>query len=162
MGLVIFFVIAWMILAVFFSLKQRLPSKVNIILFLMIQLVHINFYTIFSFKLEWFIVDKSPVAFITSVVYRDIILPSLLLLFINLVYSEKQAGNRFVITLSIWIILVATAHLLSVFGIERLQHWSIWYMGLFCAGMMVFSFLFKVLLMKLYLKENQSNDGPSI
>ncbi|WML39282.1 hypothetical protein RCG19_19175 [Neobacillus sp. OS1-2] len=161
MGLVIFLVIAWLVLSVFFSLNNKLPARVNIILFLIIQIVHINFYTISSFTLKWFTASRSPVGFITDIVFRDSILPGLLLLFINLFYSTKRAGNRIVIALVIWLLLVVMGQLLFGFGFEHKNHWSIFYLGLFCLGMMAFSILIKVLLMKIYLKEKNRYDDPS-
>ncbi len=161
MGLVIYLVIAWLDMAVFFSLKKKLPSSINIILFLAIQIVQINIFSIVSVEMKLFTFGKSPVEFITVMVHRDIIIPYLLLLFVNGFIFHKQLGKRILLTVVILILLLAIEHLLRILGYSHNHHWSLWQFGLICIGLMVFSLLSVNLLMKLSTKEKKEYDGPS-
>jgi hypothetical protein len=160
-GLVIFLVIAWLVLAIFFSLNKKLPSSINIILFLVIQIVQINLFTIFSLEMKLFTYGKDPVEFITVIVHRDIILPYLLLLFVNSLFINTKIGNRILFTMVILFMMIAFEHLLRLLGYIHNHHWSIWQYGLTCMGFMVFSMLTAYLLTKLSFKEQKEYDGPS-
>lgn len=158
MGLVIYSVIAWLVLSVFFSLKKRLPNNINIIFFLVIQIVQINIFTITSFKLKWFTISKNPVPFITVIVNRDVILPVLLLLFVNMLFSTKQVSKQIVIAVVVLIIFAASEYLIRLLGFSHAHHWS---PILYSVGMMIFSILTARLLMKIYSKEKKVYDGLS-
>ncbi|WP_066064785.1 hypothetical protein [Neobacillus soli] len=158
MGLVIYSVIAWLVLTVFFSLKKKLPNKINIIFYFVIQIVQINIFTITSFELKWFTINKNPVPFISVIINRDIILPVLLLLFVNMLFSTKQVSKRIVIAVVVFIIFAACEYLIRLLGFSHNHHWS---PILYSAGMMIFSILTARLLMKIYSKEKKVYDGLS-
>ncbi|MEH7086517.1 hypothetical protein V7139_27885 [Neobacillus drentensis] len=161
MGLVIYIIISWLVLTVFFSSKKKLPSNVNIILFLAIQIVQINIFTIITLKMNLFTFGKDPVEFITVLIYRDLIIPYLLLLFVNQLSFAKIPSNRILITAVILTLLLVFEHLLRILGYSHNHHWSIWHFSLVCIGLMVYSLLIVNLLMKLASKEKQEYNGPS-
>ncbi|MBV7504683.1 hypothetical protein KW850_05315 [Bacillus sp. sid0103] len=160
-GLVIYLIIAWLVLTVFFSLKKKLPSRINIIQFLVIQIVQINIFTIVSFNMKLFTFGKGPVEFITVLVHRDIVIPYLLLLFVNLLFFSKKLRNRILISVIILIMLLASEHLLRLLGYSHNHHWSVSHYSLICMGMMGFSLLTLNLIIKLASKEKLEYDRPS-
>jgi hypothetical protein len=111
--------------------------------------------------MKLFTYGKDPVEFITVIVHRDIILPYLLLLFVNSLFVNTKIGNRILFTMVILFMMIAFEHLLRLLGYIHNHHWSIWQYALTCMGLMVFSMLTAYLLTKLSFKEQKEYDGPS-
>lgn len=155
MGLVFYLAVAWIVIISFFSLQNRLPSMVNIIIYLVIQIIHINFFSIITLEFKNFTYSPKPMGFITIIVYRDVVLPFLLLIFVNVLFSLKSVRTRTVITAIIFIISLTMEQLLSSLGYIHDRHWSIWYRTLFIGSMMILSILVTTILKKLSLKEKQ-------
>lgn len=153
MGLVLYLVAAWAIVMVFLSLKNRLPNKLNINLYLIIQIININFFTIFSLDLKYFTLSKEPVAVLTMIVFRNLIFPFLFLIYINELFNLQKFNRRLFLTVSIFSCLLTTEYGFRIFGYKQDRHWSIYHFSFFILFMMLVTIVAAILLRKLANKE---------
>ncbi|WP_144549980.1 hypothetical protein [Bacillus sp. X1(2014)] len=103
-----------------------------------------------------FTFGKDPVEFITVLIYRDLIIPYLLLLFVNQLSFTKMTSIRILITAVILTLLLVCENLLRILGYSHNHHWSIWQFSLVCIGQMVYSLLIEKMLMKLASRRNRN------
>lgn len=153
MGLVIYLIIAWTVICSFFSLQKKLPGVINILIFLTVQIVQINMFMIIVLRLRYFTYDSELMKFIVVIIHRDLILPFLLLIFINIISVKKTFRARLSYSFFTLFQLLCTERLLSILGyIHNSQKWSMLHDLLFDLVIMAISIFTAVVFMKLYSK----------
>lgn len=161
MGLVYFLLIAWFALSIFLLMKKSLSNAINILTFLSFQIVHINFFTIFTFKLNYLIPNTNPMPFTAILLFRDLSLPIFLLIYVNLFFSFKMKWAKAGITAAIFLMIQAAEHLFLLLGYFHYRHWSHFREAIFDFSLILICLLFANLFRKLFSKEKNMNDHLS-
>lgn len=92
-------ILLWVVVGIFVFLPKTLTVKQNTFIFLFISIVMINFNLVMNFSFNFLKDTSDPVLFVTLLIYRDIIVPFIFLIFMNLYKSGKgRVGKVFVFT----------------------------------------------------------------
>jgi hypothetical protein len=160
-GLVIYFIIAWFLISYFCAMQKGLPNIVSILTFISLQIIHINLFTILSFKLKYFVCSTKPVKFISIILYRDFIVPVMLLIFVHFLYRFKSVVQRILIAGMVLSLFLFTEQLLVFWGFISNRHWSFIHTIFFDSSLMVVSVLLAVTFKRLLPTEIKMNGGLS-
>ena len=161
MGLVIFFIIAWIFISFFLVMRKGFPNRINLLNFISLQIFHINLFAIFSFKLKYFILSTNPVEFMSIILYRDLIIPIGLLIFINFLNRFKTLGQRIIMSGIILSLFLLGEQLLIIWKFISYRHWSFIHSVLFDSSLMIISVLLSIFFKRLLLKELKINGNLS-
>ena len=149
MALALFVFIAWVIVSVYLFVPKRLSMEENILLFFFFTIITINIFTILDLNLELIQHSNKSDMFISFWIYRNIIIPLSLIIFVNFVDIFKSKMARIILTMFVFLILYLIN--LIAFGIGLMTCGSNLYLGsaILLSILMLLAFLTKKLVTKL-------------
>lgn len=103
MQVALFALITWLIIIIFSVIPKTLNIIENIIMFFLISIIELNFYTILTLNLKIVENSKDPKLFFAVLMNRSIIIPLTFLIFINVYTFLKEKFKKLgviVVTLS--------------------------------------------------------------
>ena len=149
MALALFVFIAWVIISVYLFVPKGLSKEENILLFFFFTIITINIFTILDLNLELIQHSDKSDMFISFWIYRNIIIPLSLIIFVNFVDIFKSKMARIILTMFVFLILYLIN--LIAFGIGLMTCGSNLYLGsaILLSILMLLAFLTKKLVTKL-------------
>jgi hypothetical protein len=142
----VFVYISWFIIVCFALIPKRHSFVENLFFFLAISSVVINSFTIIGFELKLIISNKKPDIQLALIIYRSIIIPVLLLIFINLLKyfttRIKKVGTFFVISF----VFIGIEFLTVQLNLQTYKNWSFYLSYL----LIIFYFIFSYFLAKVF------------
>lgn len=118
--------ITWVIISVYFLVPKRLNVQENILLFLFYTIIIINIFTILDLNLKIIQHNNQPELFIGFWLHRNIIIPILLIVFVNFISSSMNRIKKFMATFLIFCVLYLIELLTFWIGIETSSRWNIY------------------------------------
>jgi hypothetical protein len=116
-----------LIALIFFLWEKKLSFLENAIVFMVIAIITRNYNTIMAMVLHLFKNTESHQLFVGLLLHREIILPLLVLLFINAVLSFDSWKQRAALFLLIMVTLVGLDLFLVHFKIIRYIKWNVYF-----------------------------------
>jgi hypothetical protein len=159
MVLAITLTLVWLVTACFYFLVQKLTIVQNIIIYMLLTIVTRNVITILSLELNLIELPKDSLQFAVLLLIRELIIPFLVLIFINISFMTKSwviRGSFFIL-----IILCLTGlDVLSVhFQVQVYKNWNFLYAFLVNVGYLLIGLWLTSLvlfLQKLELKKDEN------
>ncbi|MCM3600017.1 hypothetical protein M3175_04675 [Robertmurraya korlensis] len=127
LSLVYITITAWLTILFFALLPQKVNRVTNVIVFFVTSIVDINKLTlnISTFSLIKPIVTYSH--WLALVVYRDITMSIILLIFVNVYFTTQAKRGKWGITILTFFLLLAGSQVLRAYNIIQYTGWTIYY-----------------------------------
>jgi len=103
-ALALFVFIAWIIISVYFFVPKRLSMEENTLLFFFFTIITTNMFTIVDLDLKLIQHSDKLDMFISFWIFRNIIIPLSLIIFVNSINTLKSKAKKFV-TLLVFLFL---------------------------------------------------------
>ncbi|WP_404328930.1 hypothetical protein [Mesobacillus maritimus] len=94
MGFAIFFLLTWLICAVFIVIKKQLSIIENTAVFLVILILNINFAWIVIEEFKFITITQSGIDYIPFLLNRSILMPLILLVYLNLLLRIDKTSYK--------------------------------------------------------------------
>lgn len=146
-GLPLTLVIALTLALVFYFHSKPLLFLQNSILYMILTIITTSVTTILSLNLHWMQTTVNPFLFPAFLLYRDIIVPLIVLIFINGFYSTKVMRKRASYFLFCFIGLLATDVLLLRCNILEYIKWNLFFAAVINVGYLMIGLLIGKLLL---------------
>ncbi len=104
--------------------KKKFSFLENSIVFMILTIVTTNYITIMSLNLHKFETTKNPFLFIVVPLYRDIMIPLLVLVFTNAFFKTAEKLARILYGLSFLAAVNSLEYFLIFFKIVKYTHWN--------------------------------------
>ncbi|TLS50978.1 hypothetical protein FE782_18215 [Paenibacillus antri] len=153
MPLVVVLLQMWVAIHALASLPDKLPLKVNVLLYMAVAVIDINKFTLLSFTYKLYTVDMKVPEFLAAVLHRDVTFSLAMLAFANAVLTADTRPRKTVATLAVFSYLLATGYSLRWMGVIRDIHWNLALEIALIAAIMGATYLLGAGLMKLWKKE---------
>lgn len=153
MGLPLFITISLSIFNIFLFQKKQLTFIQNSIVFMMMTIVTTNYITIVSLNLKWIKTTQDPFLFIGVLLYRDIIIPILVLIFINAIINSTSIKNKGFYFISTLIALQVTEFLCLFVGLIEYVKWNFFYTALLHSAFLFIGFYLSKMVIYVQQKE---------
>jgi len=125
MGFAIFFLLTWLICAFFIVIKKQLSIIENTAAFLVILILNINFAWIANEEFKFITVTQSGIDYIPFLLNRSIIMPIILLVYLNLLLRFDQASYKTIyITVMSVTLMLGLSFLSTHFRLVEYTKWT--------------------------------------
>lgn len=124
MALIIFSLIAWLTITVLLLIPRKLDEKENILLFFLLTILIISFFTVLDLNLHLIESSKRVELFLGLWVHRNLILPVTLIIFLNLWECWESRYRKIGITLLTFGFLFFTEQLAVALDIKKYTGWN--------------------------------------
>lgn len=141
MSFVLFFVLTWLVISIFTVLRKKLNLIENTLLFLFILLISINFSWIIIDELKLISITQKGLPYTAYLFNRSIIIPTLILLILNLIHRSENTKKKLIVVFSGTFIYLCISFLSNRIEVTQLQRWSLLYEGLYFLFLTGISFL---------------------
>ncbi|WP_394219067.1 hypothetical protein [Halobacillus trueperi] len=109
MAFTVFFVCAWLIISIFIIMPKRLTLIENTFIFLTTSVISINWTWIINEELKYVKITEDPANYAGFLIFRSLILPTLLMVHVNLYNASSSVMKRgLVFTASVILLLLLT------------------------------------------------------
>jgi hypothetical protein len=108
----------------FFYQKKTLNFIQNSIVFIMFTIVTTNYLTILSLNLKWIKITESKFLFIGFILYRDALIPLLLLIFINVFFNTTYLKRKIIYFITFIACLQGLELICHFIGVIEYVKWS--------------------------------------
>lgn len=125
MGLAFIVTLTMIIIHIFYYQKKALTFLQNSILFMILTLLTTNYLTITGLNLKWISWTKDPYLFPSIPVYRDIVIPFIVLILINAYISADSKRLKFLFFLFYLSVMLMIESILIYFGIFTYRNWNL-------------------------------------
>lgn len=146
-GLPLILVIALTLVLVFYFQTKRFTFLQNSIIYMVLTIITTNLITILTLNIQWIQPTDNPFLFPALLLYRDVIIPLLVLIFINVFHGTKVLWIRasyFFISL---ICLLSMDVILLICKILQNTKWNLYFAAMTNVGYLMIGLLIgKVLL----------------
>lgn len=136
LSLVYITITAWLTILFFALLPQKVNRVTNVIVFIVTSIVDINKLTL---NMSTFSLIKPIISYshwLALVVYRDITMSVILLIFVNVYYTRKEKRGKWGITILTFFLLLAGSQVLRALNIIQYTGWTIYY-EILCIGSLI-------------------------
>ncbi|MGI8386223.1 hypothetical protein [Robertmurraya sp. P23] len=136
LSLVYITITAWLTILFFALLPQKVNRATNVIVFFVTSIVDINKLTL---NLSTFSLIKPIISYsnwLALVVYRDITMSVILLIFVNVYFTTKEKRGKWGITILTFFLLLAGSQVLRALNIIQYTGWTIYY-EILCIGALI-------------------------
>jgi hypothetical protein len=140
MALSVFILLTFLICSLFVAIKKELTIVENTFIYLLILVISINVSWIISHELKFIKVTKDPVNNSAFLFYRSIILPMIIVVYVNLIQRVNTLTRSLLITLAFLIIMLLLSWLAVYFDIFTYKKWNFGYDLLYFALLQLISF----------------------
>ncbi|WP_264739110.1 hypothetical protein [Cytobacillus firmus] len=153
-------VIAFYTLSFFFFIEKKLSFMQNSLVLMLISIAARNYTTILALQLKWIHITEDSILFIVFLIHREIIVPFLVLMFIN-IYWKTQSGVKRINVFAIFLICLLGMDLFSLTsGVITFLDWNLIKAGIGDSAFLIAGLgLSKVIM---YLKQEPTNYGKGI
>lgn len=131
MGLAFIVTLTMIIIHFFYYQKKALTFLQNSILFMILTLLTTNYLTITGLNLKWISWTKDPYLFPTIPVYRDIVIPFIVLILVNAYISADLKKLKFLLFLFYLSVMLIIEYLLIYFSIFKYRNWNLGFTEIF-------------------------------
>lgn len=142
MTLGLFVLIAWVMIIIFFLIPKSLDWKENMIMFFSLSIIIISLSTVLDLNLKLIQTSKKVEMFVPVWLFRNIIIPLIFIVFLNLFnFSKNKLKKIGIAALTIaGVFLIEKVTLIT--GIIKHTGWNQYYTLLTIITLMTFSFFF--------------------
>jgi hypothetical protein len=110
---------------VFFFQKKPFSFLQNSILYMVFKIMITNVTTILTLNLSLIKTTENPFLFPAYLLYRDGIIPLILLIFINMVHAESVLKSKVIYSILIFAFLNGFVILLLYLNLTEFRHWNL-------------------------------------
>lgn len=136
LSLVYITITAWLTILFFALLPQKVNRVTNVIVFFVTSIVDINKLTL---NMSTFSLIKPIISYshwLALVVYRDITMSVILLIFVNVYYTTKEKRRKWGIIILTFFLLLVGSQMLRALNIIKYTGWTIYY-EILCIGVLI-------------------------
>ena len=159
MELPIFLTVTIILSYLLFFLKKSLSFLQNSIVFMVIGLITKSYLTIMSMELKLIQLTKDQFLFMALLMYRDLLIPIVVLIFVNLYYSPTNNKNKTFLFIGMLTILQGVNLLLAYFQIITFANWNLLLGGIVNIAYLLIGLVLVKILQYLQLWESSQNDN---
>ena len=144
---------AWLAIIVFALLPEKVNKVTNVIVYFVTSIIDINKLTL---NLSTYSLIKPVISYtnwLALVIYRDITMSLILLIFINVLFTTTDRKRKWGITILTFFLLLGGSQLLRILSIIQYTGWTIFY-EMFCIGALI---VITVLTVRLTTRVNGGN-----
>jgi hypothetical protein len=127
MGFSIVFLLSWLFSAIFVVIRKKLSVVENTLVFLVILIVSINFSWIIAEEIKLIQLSKNGVDAITYILYQVVLLPMLLLIYLNVIQRSKSFSKTIIFTIASLGIMLGLSFLFNFDNITEYTKWNFGY-----------------------------------
>ncbi|WP_442595598.1 hypothetical protein [Neobacillus sp. D3-1R] len=124
MGLPLFFVLTLLFTMIFYFQKKSLTLIQNSLVFLVVNFLTTNYLTIVSLNLNWLKITEDHFLFIAILLYRDVIMPVIILIFINAFFYVITLKNKLFLFILSFIFVQVIEVLCTFFDLITYIEWN--------------------------------------
>jgi hypothetical protein len=145
MTVFIFTLLALILGAVYNYQKKNIPLIGNLIVFFIVSMLLMNGSTILWLNLNFIKVSVSIEKYIAFIICRNIVLPLLVLLWLNLNENAKTFQRRVIIFIMVLLVSMGIEILQKLLGMLIYNKWNaIFSVMLFCANLIISFYVWKI------------------
>lgn len=153
MGFAIFFLLTWLICAIFIVTKKQLSIIENTAVYLVILILNINFAWIVNEEYKFITITQSGIDYIAFLLNRSILIPMVLLVYLNLLLRFDKASYKTIyVTVASVAVMLGLSFLSTLFQIAEYTKWTHGYDLLFYLFLHLIAFFTYKLLRKISAK----------
>ncbi|MBM7587996.1 hypothetical protein JOC86_004571 [Bacillus pakistanensis] len=127
MAFSIFILLTFLTCTLFVAMKKELTIVENTFIYLLILVLSINVSWIVSHELKFIEVTKEPVNNTAFLFYRSVILPMILVVYVNFIQKVNTITRSLLITIASLIIMLLLSGLTVYFDIFTYKKWNFGY-----------------------------------
>jgi hypothetical protein len=153
LGFALFFLLTYLISSLFIVMKKKLNIFENTFIFLLILVININFSWILFEELRFVTVAEETLSYIAFLLNRSLIIPMILVVYVNLFHTFKSTSRRIYLTilsLGTMLLLVGVS---IFFQILTYVNWNIGYDAIYFALLHLIAFYTYRFLIKFAYRE---------
>lgn len=139
MAFTIFFVYAWLIISVFTIIPKRLTLIENTFIFLTTSVISINWTWIINEELKYVKITEDPSNYASFLIFRSIIIPTLLMVQMNLYNSSSSPVKKALILIASVLCLVLLTILSRVLDVSVYKDWNLGFDAIYYVSLHLFS-----------------------
>lgn len=127
---------AWLAILVFVLLPEKVNKVTNVIVYFVTSIVDINKLTL---NLSTYSLIKPIISYsnwLALVVYRDITMSLILLIFVNVFFTTTNRKRKWGVTILTFLLLLGGSQLLRILSIIQYTGWTIFY-EMLCLGALI-------------------------
>ncbi|WP_309121936.1 hypothetical protein [Paenibacillus sp.] len=153
MPLVVVLLQMWVVIHGLASLPDKLPLKVNVLLYMAVAVIDINKFTLLSFTYKFYTVDTKVPEFLAAVLHRDVTFSLVMLAFANAFLTAGTRRGKAIAAIAAFSYLLATGYSLRWMGVIRDVRWNFLLECATIAAIMGATVLLAAGLLKIWEKE---------
>ncbi len=131
MELAVFFFLSWLGISIFTVIKKELNIVQNTFIFLIILIISINFSWIINDELKLISVQEKWIPYTAYLFNRNIIIPILIVLHLNLFIKNRSLTMKAIILISSVLILLIISFISIRLNIAEFKKWTFWFEGIY-------------------------------
>ncbi|WP_406945226.1 hypothetical protein ACJA3J_21465 [Halobacillus sp. SY10] len=139
MAFTVFFVCAWLIISVFTIIPKRLTLIENTFIFLTTSVININWTWIINEELKYVKITEDPSNYAGFLIFRSIIIPTLLMVQLNLYNPSSSPVKKALILIASVLCLVLLTILSRVLDVSDYKDWNLGFDAIYYVSLHLFS-----------------------
>jgi hypothetical protein len=159
MALAIIITLTILIFYIFFIQKKKLSFLQNSIVFMLMTIVTTNYITIMSMELKILKTSEDDFLFLFLLILRDIVIPLLVLIFINTYLHSPSMKKKVIFFIVILSILHGMDYLSVYFGVIKYVKWNFIYSLFVDVAYLLIGMGLSIVVLYLRELENQRYDS---
>jgi hypothetical protein len=144
MELVVFFFLSWLVISIFTVINKELDIVKSTFIFFIILVININFSWIINDELKLITIQEKWLPYTAYLFNRNIIIPIIVLLHLNLFIRNRSYTKKAIILLSSVLILLIISFISIRLNILEFKKWTFWFEAIYylCLNLIaLFSFI---------------------
>ncbi|MET3698724.1 hypothetical protein SAMN05877753_10442 [Bacillus oleivorans] len=127
MEFLVFFFISWLVISSLAVIKKKMNLVEGTFIFLIILILSINFSWIVIDELKLITVTKKALPYTAYLLHRSVIIPNLILLFLNLLIRSETLIMKTILFIFSTFLLVAVSFISTILNVTEFKNWTFWY-----------------------------------
>lgn len=160
MALPLYLTIAILIILYISYIRKPLDFLRNAILYMVSVFIATNYMTIVRMELHLMEKSGGHWDYISFLLYRNLLLPAVVIVFINFYLRQKSGKNKFLLYMLFTFILIGFDWLNVFFGILKYTHWNLGFSGIVDAFYLLVAL--GTMRMILYINVQESSNNENI
>ncbi|MFD1039848.1 hypothetical protein ACFQ3N_15805 [Virgibacillus byunsanensis] len=127
MAFTIIIILTWLIGTIFYFTPKTLSFLQNSIVFMLLAIISRNNMTIVTMELESIQTSQQPIIYMFFLIQREVIIPILTLIFINIYYKIETISKKIILFLIIYLGMFSLNYLSITLDVVTYLKWNYFY-----------------------------------
>ena len=146
----------WLLLNILYFSAKKTWFMVSAFVFMIVVILTRNEYTILGLNLKYIMLPKKPSLFIAFVLYRSMIYPIILVLFINIFISYDKIYQKALVLIAAFSILLFAEYIAVKIKLIQYVNWNLLYHSIFIVCYLLVAYVSYLVMYSLLKKVIQS------